>query len=163
MPQVSIDRHWETWFRASVYKHFKSALPIVAFVEEQVKTTDDKTEWYEIRMDGLFVNRQSKRSFEIDFEVNILVNYMRPNVQTNIYRIHELAGYAQNAFSDCINIRKYGPSEDAANDGDVLTQAIIHPRKRTDDIEKSFFGLVDSATSLFQATVEGHYTSIVEV
>lgn len=164
MTQINIDPHWETWFRASIYKHFKDSLSSTysVFVEEQEKSTNGKVEWLEIRMDGLFINRRTKREFSITFEVNVLINWLRPTTSLNIYGIHNISGKVESAFTDCITIRRYGPNTDVLNDGTVFTQALLRPRRRTEDVEKSFFGLVDSATSLYQASVEGHYISTVE-
>lgn len=163
MPQVNIDQHWGLWARATFVKHFTDTLSgHKVFAEEQPKDTKDLQQWFEIRADGPFVRRHSKRLFTLMFEVNILVSHIQAQ-KDNRYSMHSLAGEVAAGFVQCMAIKKYGPTSDPANDGSVFAHARIDPRQRSEDVETSFFGLVDPATSLYQATVEGHYSVQVEV
>lgn len=147
---------WSRWTYASIAKHFTTKLNGThCHVEGFERETDGKSEWFEIRVDGPFIDEQSKGHFKLEIEVNILcVTTEGPNA----YRIHDLTGMAANAFTYAIPVYKFGAGGDSS-----LLGCYIQRVESKERVKTAFFGKIRPDTEIIQASVEGHYRMCLTV
>lgn len=148
---------WPVWFRASAVDKFSVALAasgVHVHVEGETRETQDKAEWFEVRVDGPVFKEGSKGIWRVDLEVNIACCVTTGGGKSN-YRLDQLVGKASAAFG-VLSVYKYGPSDDPANDESY----VCCMKLKTGDREKlqiAHFGVLRPDTEMVQASVEGHY------
>lgn len=152
---ASIPPYWDQWIYASIANHFDAYRQgVYMYVEGFPRETDDKSEWFECRIDGPFYDGTTNGQWIVDVEINIAICVVMNN---NAYRPHQLAGIMANAFTFSIPVNRRGDaSENPVHDGTLLGCLHLKPGDR-ERIDKSFFGKVRPDTELMQASLEGHY------
>lgn len=147
--------NWAKWIYSSIYRHFYNELNATAdvFLEGQHKDLDDKTEWFELRVDGPFYTQSSKGQFMVDCEINVLTTI---KMASNAYRIQTLTGIVAAAFDYCIPL--YQNPKTSTNQFGILRMK----SGRNDNIITSIFGQVNNNTEVIQASVESHYRTELE-
>lgn len=167
-----MNKHWARWIFASVSKHFNTKIftdnSLFLFIEGmdrdsagatsadggKVISTADLKDFAEFRSDGPQIQKQGPRDFEINIAVNILI---KSTMDTDIHKIHKYVGIVESAFTDCLEVKRYGdPAESAENDGSTLGYLQL----RTDSTERirtNHFGQIREDLKVLQSTVEGHY------
>lgn len=156
-----IPTQWARWIYASCAKHFNARRAgLYLHVEGQERQTEDLKEWLEFRLDGPYFDEQTRGNFRVDVEINLACMA----VQTKkAYRIHEVSGIAQAAFTYGIELYKLGNvGDDPANTGDLFGCLTLLPKDK-ERVVSSFFGKVQAASDLYQATVEGHYRAFISI
>lgn len=145
---MSDKQHWPRWILASVSQHFNDAkgsdLPL--FIEGQDREQEDEVDILELRINISDMIEQSKDDWKIIVEINILIKHIMDD--TDFHKIWKNIGIVVDGFTD-IMIYKYG-------DNDAFLGCL-----QLDGIMTQYYGQIDLAVKLEQATVEGHYYMIL--
>jgi len=154
-----MNQHWPRWFEASVIKVFKDACAANA-TPLYVEGTDrshlrDIPKYLEVRVDGPFAVEISRRYWQVDMEVNVVITTVPDAIDQ--YAHASLIGLAQSMFPDPLKIYKYGKTA-GVDDGTQLGCMTISPIVSGDRPYRiSRFGQVAPDTRIIQSTVEVHY------
>lgn len=141
------------WLFASIGKHFDDRKQNEhLFIEGQDRLTNEETDWLELRMDGPSQREVSKGCFQFDIEVNILLSSVMN--EKDYHKIFKLVGVAAAAFTNKIDIFKFG---DGVDDDDTFLECARIRFENRELVQISHFGQIDPDKRLVQATVEGHY------
>ncbi len=152
--------NWSRWIKASVSRHFKPCNVdnnVAYYVEGFERDTNGKTEWIEFRIDGPYLKEQTKGSWVLNVEVNLMIVVnLNPK---NIYRIEEIEGEIVSKFFDCLDVYKLGQKE--SDDNTVLgcLKLIQQGRER---VIVTNFGVVKPDIRQMQKSIEGHYKMYLE-
>jgi len=153
-----MNQNWPRWIFASCCKHFDSKRQsIPMYIEGQKKVISSSASRFELRMDGPRFMEQSHNQFYTFVEVNILVHC--PRSETNLHLIHKNVGIAAAAFTTIV-LYKYG--SEVGDDGSVFGCLNTRQVWRNDTIEINHFGQIGPEKDVLQASVEGHYQTILE-
>ena len=156
---MSMNENWPRWIFASVSKHFYDRRQgLDFFIEGQHRATRGEKDFLELRMDGPQITEISKNCYTLYGEVNILITSIMDN--TNYHRIHTHAGIVAAAFT-MIPLIKYGTGTDDDGTQWGCWNLIQNPFKRQ-RVDIFHFGQVDVRSEVVQATVEGHYKTIIK-
>lgn len=152
---MSVNRNWARWIFASVSKHFddrKENLPL--YIEGQHRATSKLKEYLELRMDGPTWNEASKGYFIGVVQINVLLTSALN--EEDYHRPYRIAGQVQEAFTQTIEVFKFGdgPDDDQSKFGCLQLK---QNRSNGDFVELNWFGIIDTDDPLVQATVEAHY------
>jgi hypothetical protein len=144
------------WVFASACKHFNDTITgIDVFTEGGDRTNIDKSDWCELRIDGPWIIDISKDVIQVKTEINVLIGTVIDD--TNMYKESVNHTKIIPAFAN-FKVYKYGPDDDAENNGDCLGAMILEPlRDRNQRVEVARFGQIDPAIRLLQSTIEGHF------
>ena len=153
---MPVNKSWARWSKASISKHFddllSSSFPL--FIENQHRDTDEKTDFFELRVDGPRLLETSKDCWKIRVEVNILCQSVMNDKDYHI--IDDMVGLAQSAFTNEITVCRFGTR--VGDDDGFLGCFVLQQDIRTIDfIEGNRLGQVDIQTKLLQSMVEAHY------
>jgi hypothetical protein len=148
-----IDPEWTKWIHASIASHFKSAMTsagLIFHLEGEVNRAevDYQEDWVELRIDGPDYYPAGNNRYRANVEVNVLISTIKgPDKNLYINKIN--CGKVAEAFTQIV-----------VNDYDAsVILACLQPNK--DRIETNNFGQVQDRTNLEQATVEGHFDTIL--
>lgn len=154
-----MNKNWPRWAFASVSKHFLTLLQphIKVFIEGQDRNTTGDTDYVEFRMDGPFSKQLSQTTWQVKFEVNILISSIK---DLDAHKIHKTVGLVNSAFATNIPIFKLGngPDDNPLEMFGCL-QIMVGPREA---LMTSHFGQVDNVVVMNQCTVEGHYMALLK-
>lgn len=156
-----IPAKWSKWIFASCARHFYDRRAgIYLHVEGQKRRTEDLQEWLEFRLDGPYFDEQTRGNFRVDVEINVACMVVQDK---KAYRIHEVSGIAQAAFTYGIELRKLGDAgDDPENTGELFGCLTLLPKDK-ERVVSSFFGKVQTDSDLYQSTVEGHYRAFISI
>lgn len=142
------------WILRSVNEHFLNALPRHVHFEGWTRQTEDKRNWFEVRLDGPAIKWHAQDNYKATLMVNILA--MCPNSDGNRYEIRDMIAEATDALPYAIPVYKYGigPLDDGTQFG-CLTQKKL--RDKEDDYDIAYFGQAMPARPIEQASVEMDY------
>jgi hypothetical protein len=155
---ATINPHWPRWIEAAIFTHFKlpldaSALGFAVIVEGQPLDDPSHTPRVEIRIDGPDCIQNSKNSWELFVEVNLLLTTTINDI--NIYG-HLVALGEIAALFDNIEVIKCGNGPQ--DNGDVLGCLVLRQNKGSRDlIEINRFGQIEEINRNEQSTLEAHY------
>lgn len=152
--------NWQRWLRASVNKHFDSFKgDTYLYIEGINERPNNLLSYAELRMDGPNYTEICKGYWYCYLEVNILVQSI---LSPDRYALERMIGNFTVAFTNTVYVYKYG--DGVEDTGGLLSclqlQQNIGEREK---IQVSYFGIVNPATKLQQATVEGHYVMYLTV
>lgn len=144
---------WVRWIYASINKHFddrKSKYNL--YIEGDERTQSDEAEFAELRIDGPFILIPQKGLYYLDVEINVLTQtHLDPRKH---YLAQEMVGTFAKAFSNIINVYKYG--DGPLDDGSLL--GCLHlQRDLRETIDINYYGIIKEDVKLTQSTIEGHY------
>lgn len=147
------NEHWERWCRISIEKHFQRGVELFTnfFIEGFERDTEALQDYIEIRVDGPYIRENANDQWRLYFEVNILCVAQENN--EDVYRLNRLTGRVGSLFENIL-VYKYGQSVE--DDERQIGCLRITPRAG-EKIQTSFFGKINPATRILQASVEGHY------
>jgi hypothetical protein len=137
--------HIPRWIYASMTQHFDDNRSTLKLVLEENPRPDNS---FEIRMDGPDFIQLSGDYYNVDVDINVLVQTLRTD--QDFHAIHRNVGIIVEAFTNTINIYKYG-----LETGDDDTSWACATRQSK--VLVTHFGQVDKETHLYQATVEAIY------
>jgi hypothetical protein len=149
---ANIQADWTRWCHHSIVKHFHDALNAKGYVhvEGRQLPDPDPIPRFEIRIDGPYFNQVSKGCWFLDVEINVLIVTAR-NAR-DVYLHQRIVGAAAAAFTDVIEVKKYGDDESLI--GCFQEKSVDKMNER---IVISNFGIVDPTNRLNMSTAEGHY------
>lgn len=148
--------NWPRWVVASFAKHFSTRMGGVHLhVEGMPRQTDNKREWFELRVDGPFVNEQTKGRFRLDCEINILMCLVEDT--TNAYRQHDLTGIAVAAFELFVPMFQISSSYVPLTDELEPLGWMYQTKGEKERTVVSNFGKVRHDTQIIQSSIERHY------
>jgi hypothetical protein len=152
---MSMDPNWTRWIHASLSEYFSKyfeTMNVPFHVEGQDTQNQGTQDSVEFRWDGPYANEVSRKCWQLDIEVNMLVSSILGRTQSHHHK--DLVGKAQAAYITDIPVYRYG-------EGSSDTQSILGCLKlRSDDREAiitSYFGKLEVDIVLEQSTVEAHY------
>lgn len=151
--------NWHRWCYSSIAKHMENNRQGVnLFIEGEERDTSDLENHAELRIDGPDYLNPSKGTHHLDYEINVLVSVNMS--EEDAYLIHRNLGIFQAAFTDKIDVFKYGtgPDDNQALLGCLIIQDYDHNHK----IKTAFFGQIEPRTRVLQATVEALYRLTIE-
>ena len=156
------NKSWVRWSKASISKHFFDLLNAThpLFIENQHRDTDEKPNFFELRVDGPRLLNTSGGCWKLRVEINVLCQAVMND--TDYHIIDDMVGLAQAAFRNEITVCRFGnrPGDDQGFLGCyVLQQA----RESIDFIEGNRLGQIDIRTKLLQSMVEAHYVMDLQV
>lgn len=150
------NKSWPRWSKASISKHFNTLLTpsFPLFIENQHRDTDEKPNFFELRVDGPRLREVSKDCWKLRVEINILCQSVMNDVDYHI--IDDMVGLAQSAFINSIPVCRFGnrPGDD---DSFLGCYVIQQSKESIDFIEGNRLGQIDIRTKLLQSMVEAHY------
>ncbi len=150
--------HVPRWIKASVDKWMdanRGSFPL--YIEGSDRKTNDKTSFFELRVDGPYRTQYTRSEFSFYVEINIetttAINEEDSHLQARMF------GQAMLMLPTCIAVYKYG-------DGSDDDQTYLGDLQRMDDAqdhgtEVSTFGQVDPNLPLIQGTIEAHYRMLL--
>jgi hypothetical protein len=151
--------NWSRWIAASFIEELKKRLlGGHTFIEGRDRDTSKHPNHYEVRIDGPYSKPCGTRGeFRFFIEVSILINSTRD--EKNNYLHANMKGIASEALNKDFCIYKIGNvgKEDADDESLAGVMKLIP----TEQIKSNEFGMIDSNTEVFQATVEAHYEMYV--
>jgi hypothetical protein len=153
---MSVRNKLPLWVFASACKHFIDTIDdIPVYVEGQERNTTDLSDWCELRIDGPWIRDVSNSVIVVTAEINVLIGTAIDS--TNLYKESVNHTKIVPAFTDFC-VYKYGPSDNAENDGSLIGTLILQPiREMSERLEIARFGQIDPAVRLLQSTIEGHF------
>jgi len=97
-----INADWHRYIIGAILRHFESSrgTNYVYFPGHAIDKRDDSSSWVELRIVGPDIRETSKGAFEINVEVDCLV---QANLRSNIYGFYNLAGEVA-SWLTCINV-----------------------------------------------------------
>lgn len=152
-----INKNWNVWIWASMIKHFnayRENLPL--YIEGQDRPKDKQSDFIEFRMDGPYLIQLDKTQYRADIELNILITSCKNDKDD--YKSERDIGIVTSMFHPTISIFKVGTPN---SDGSLLSCFSLRDDKR-EKIVVSRFGIIEPTNRIMQATVEGHYTGVLE-
>lgn len=157
---MNFDPNWQRWIRASVnfymsekFKSIPAEQQTYFFAEGFERDTENKADWVECRVDGVFTDKKADGQWHLGVEINLAISFNQDMV--NAYRQEILQGYCQSFLVDCICINKIGDLPD--DDGTELGCLRLLSGRR-ERIVTSNFGKISPNTRILQSTVEAHYS-----
>ena len=114
------------------------------YVEGDPGSNQDFPEYFELRVDGPYINEMSKDYYRIKVDVNLLCSAIKDN---DTHRIHRLVGSIASFCTD-IGILRYG-------DGDTFVGCL----RPSDEVKILHFGQIMQSIPLMQAAVRVMYTT----
>ena len=156
------NKNWSRWVHASVGNHFVNhfaAESIPLFIEGQHRDTNTEKDFGELRIDGPTLTEVSKDCWLFRVEVNMLLTSVMDD--SNYHRIQQTVGIAQAGYTR-MNVYKYGngPDDDQSFLGCLK---LLQGRSGRNFLEANQYGQIDIKTQILQATVEGHYTMMLNI
>jgi hypothetical protein len=127
---------------------------IQVFLEGQIRQTSDWDDFIEVRMDGPYWREETKNTFTLRVEVNILTQVaILP--EKNLYTAPTIDGIVAE-YLTTIPVYKLG--DEAGDDGTQIgcLDLVRNPASR-DWSKRNEFGQVETKTPLRQTTTEAHY------
>lgn len=157
---MSLISNLPKWIQLSALKHFTDNISdLHTFVEGQERRTNQESDWCEIRVDGPWLKQLTRIDLEVYFEINVLVSTVID--PENFAKESINIGKVLVAFTT-FNIYKYGNEVD--DDSTLVGCFQMLPRDDLRErLEIARFGQIDPNLNLLQATVEGHYETILTV
>ena len=150
------NKSWVRWSKASISKAMSDVLtPLFPmFIENQHRDTDEKPNFFELRVDGPRLQEVSRDCWKLRVEINILCQSVMTDVDFHL--IDDMVGLAQSAFVNSIPVCRFGNR--IGDDDSFLGCYVIQQNKETIDfIEGNRLGQIDIRTKLLQSMVEAHY------
>lgn len=140
------------WITSSIRKQFVDRVAnIPVYFEEQIKTNNKETFYFECRIDGPFLTPiGTKDEFEAIVEVNILINLAFDEQDT--LQMQKLNGVVASALNKSFCVYKYGTELYDTSAFFETLQLITD-----DNIDVSYFGQIDPTNKIYQTSVEAHY------
>ena len=156
---MPINDNWTTWIFASVCKHFDShSNDLYLHIDGTARKTGDHANVIELRLNGPIMRELSKNYYQIDAEVNLLIQTAVKHA--NIYQHRRNLGIAEAACTRYIYLYQIG-SESGAT-GNMFGCLTLVNTPRNNGIETKDYGIVRPQVDLQQATVEATYRTYLE-
>lgn len=150
---MAVNAEWTLWVIASVSQHFQAKATtkgITMFHEGDDRNTQNLEEFVEFRCQGPFITQQSLDCFRLEVEVQMLISVKKGG--TNVYRIHEIAGWFQSiALHICI-YDKGVTREEYTHQFDLLPQD--GPKGK---VRWHYLGQVEPNINLLQGVLVANY------
>ena len=141
---------WSKYIVASINKHFDTnRQSIKLFIEGSHRDTRETDCFMELRVDGPSFEELSNSCWRISVTINVLVQSQVSS--SNMYDIQTVVGIAQAAFTNALNIYKYGGTGVNYDGSSLLCMQLTGPIKTIN------FGKVDVEVEVMQSTVESTY------
>lgn len=157
IPIYELKEHWPRWTWATMTKHFEKYKKTWQYYIEGHDYPREKVEdKIEFRMDGPFSTNIAKNQYKVEIEINILVISMKDD--KDAHKMQRIVGSIFSGFLDNLPVYKLGSGE--MDDQSVWGCYQLKGGNR-EKVVISHFGLVEPATRMLQATVEGHYQMII--
>lgn len=141
------------WIYSSIAKHFGAyatqATPLYIEGQTPKEPTIDRAE---LRVNGPFFSHPVKNEWYLDVEVNLLLSCGL--LEQDVYKVWAMIGQYIEAFSDSIEVFKYG--DGPTDNGDSLGCLILQ-HDRGDDILLTHFGQVDPNVRVVQSSLNALY------
>lgn len=146
-----INKNWIRWVRASCRKHFDSFKGSNTLYFEGLDRDGltELQEFAEFRLDGPHVSFLAGGSYKL--EIDIAVGIQAKQDPNDLDKISRFAGIFHVAFTDPINVFKFGDTAD--DDPEELLGCLI----LADKVRYNYFGMVDSVNKLEQAQLLAKY------
>jgi hypothetical protein len=147
-------KDWPRWIQASCIKYFDSQrCNIPMYIEGQDRNTSILQDYIEFRLDGPTIQEQSKDTWELIIEINILVvSYIDAN---DMYKQLRLVGTIAHAFRASIPVYEFGNNVEP--DPPELLGCLTLIEQGGSKIIISNFGLINPDLRMLHSTVEAHY------
>lgn len=124
------------------------------FVEGRDRDTSKHPDHFELRIDGPYQDPcGTKSEYRFFMEVSILVNSTRN--ESDVYNHANMKGVAAEALNTDFCIYKIGNV--GREDVDDLSLVGVMKLLPSERIKSNEFGMIDTNTEVFQATIEAHY------
>jgi len=118
------------------------------YLEGDERTTNCEENFFEVRLDGPDLTRQTKSETEWEVTVDVLANCkIDPR---DHYAVERLLGTALMAFTDTVLVKRWG-------DGDEDDDSSVGCFQLDGKITVNKFGIVDKDTRIVQATIAATY------
>jgi len=147
------------WIMASCRHFFHDRRSNFPMYFEHAGTKDLRTDsggkivdYFEFRLDGPFMQQQSKKETEYQIEINILcISNTRPKFTD---QIEVMVGIAAASFELVVPVFRYG---DQPQDDQSYVGCLRLSQDKNEQVRVSRFGQANPDTQVIQASVEGHY------
>ena len=147
-------RNVTKWIFASIAKHFNSLSDddVYVHISGQLRETDDKDAWVEVKIDGPYITKLSKGYHNLKIEIS--VQSFTVQKRDYLYNNLELQGKVLDLFTESIGIYKLG---NKSEDDKTFAFCILldHNDKHTLDVAN--YGAVDENEKIKVSGIEGHY------
>lgn len=146
---------YSLWTIRSINKYFDTALGDVhKHFEGYQRDTEDKSEWFEVRLDGPSFKQFTQTDFRAYIQINILAVMVEQN---NALRLREMLALAANAMEHCLPVYKYGSIEIDPLNTQELIGCYHRSKEEKRDLDIAFFGKLQPQTAMQQGSVESSY------
>lgn len=162
---------WARWIFASLAYNMKTVATnegIPALVEGNDRRTDSFMSSplrAEIRINGPYINEQSKDYYQVWAVVNILLSCHVDDTK-NAYRLQRIAGAFQAAIDASIPLYNYGGEDgdyDISDPDSQIHLGCLRPRNTTQPAVKVLhFGQVDKTEPVRQSVVDAELETFLE-
>jgi len=157
MIYADFSKNISRWLFLSVGQHFSEAVETPAFkmfIQGQQRSAEDAKlqHFCELRTDGPYLRPKSKGLYEIEYQVNTLIQ--TTDREQSFVGPYVDVGKVLPAFVS-IPVFRYGDGN--LDDESFIGCLKISKQGRTDEIRVDQFGIIEPALGIIQATIEAHY------
>lgn len=149
--------NWQRWITASLNKNFNDVLsdadqPLPLYIEGTDRRTNELQTYAELRVDGPYYVELSKGYWQIDVDIDVLIDHKVNN--EDLYAMQRAIGTVLAAFTTDIPVFMYGDG----TDDDPMTQlGCFKLLPDEEPIRVTNFGQPKLENREYQATVNAKY------
>jgi hypothetical protein len=149
-----MNSNWIRWIQASICEHANTNRGgVKLFIEGEKRITDTTADRFELRTNGPMFNEISNGIWRTQITLNLLISC---NInKTDLYTLDRKIGIAMNIFTTIL-VYKYGVLS-GTDDQSLLTCLHI-----VDGPTVTRYGQINPSIEVVQATVQGHYKTLLE-
>lgn len=148
-----MNSNWPRWTFASFAKHFDdNKQTVFLYVDGTDRATALLKDFAEFRIDGPKIKQVSRRDWELEVTVNILVQSTMDD--KDAYKLQRSIGIMAAAFTPSVIGYEYG---DSGNEFACFQLMSGSGQILGFDVRINHFGIIDTEVRKQQATVEGRY------
>lgn len=147
-----LDKNWVRWILTALSKNFFDNKEYVSLFIQGADRLQGQTQGAEFSTDGPFFKNLQKGLWQIEIDVNILLNVAMDD--DDIYKLQKYEGTILQTFKNCIPVYKFGrnPSDDNSYLGKLLLTD-----KNGQTISVVNYGQLAPDIRIQQAVISGTY------
>lgn len=156
------DTRLPRWVNASIATHFSTLVngELFQYTEGEERETEDQHDYFELRLDGPYINEVSKGLYQVDCTINALVCSIKND--ENIYTLDDNIGIVLKGFTKAIQVFQLNATTAVDGDGDPLPPIFEGCLVLQTPVGVTRFGQIRSDERLMQAQVEASYRMLIQ-
>lgn len=155
-----MNEKWPRWINASIATHFKQKCNgLYQYTEGDERDTETQHDYFELRIDGPYVDEVSHKTYHVDVTINALVCSIKND--QNIYTLDDDIAIVTRGFTNSIYIYQYEKTVLLDGEGNPIPPVYEGCLVIQTKIGVTRFGQIRTDERLMQAQVEASYRMLV--